>query len=153
MPERGFGRTVIRFREINDGAFNFTAELYLIHGSMTDAGPEFTAFDCAILIETIEHIDPGRLSALEHAVFRKMQPATVVVTTPNAEFNPHRFRHSDHRFEWDRTKFQRWARGVAARNGYDVVRHDIGGAHPTLGGASQMAVFKIEISLRDFRAA
>lgn len=136
-----------------------TAEVELIHGSMTDAGPEFTAFDCAILIETIEHIDPGRLSALEHAVFRKMQPATVVVTTPNAEFNPllgvpaHRFRHSDHRFEWDRTKFQRWARGVAARNGYDVVRHDIGGAHPTLGGASQMAVFKIEVSRRDTLAA
>lgn len=107
----------------------------------------FKGYDCAVLIETIEHLDPGQLSGLEEAVFAKMRPRTVVVTTPNAEFNvllgvpPHRFRHPDHRFEWDRARFERWAHGVSARHGYGVVCTDIAGCHPQLGGASQMAVF------------
>lgn len=123
------------------------ARIELIHGSMTEAGLAFTDFDVAVLIETLEHIEPGRLSALERAVFHTMHPATVVITTPNADFNrllgvpSHRFRHPDHRFEWDRAKFQRWVRGVATRNGYDAACHDVGGRHPALGGASQMAVF------------
>jgi small RNA 2'-O-methyltransferase len=115
--------------------------------SMTKADQELAGFDCAVLIETIEHVDPDRLSALDRAVFRGMRPRTVVVTTPNAEFNPllgvppRRFRHPDHRFEWSRAKFQNWAEGVARRNGYAVRCADIGGRHPELGGASQMAVF------------
>lgn len=122
-------------------------ELAFLHGSITEQGPALAGFDCAVLVETIEHVDPGRLSALERAVFGRMRPLTVVVTTPNAEFNPmlgvpaHRFRHPDHRFEWDRARFARWARGVATRNGYRVECSDIAGAHPVHGGASQMAVF------------
>lgn len=125
-----------------------TAQVDLIHGSMTDGEAALRGFDCAFLVETIEHIDPDRLSVLERAVFAEMRPATVVVTTPNAEFNrllgvpAHRFRHPDHRFEWDRAKFRRWAPGVAARNSYNVTCHDIAGHHPALGGASQMAVFE-----------
>ena len=48
-------------------------------------------------------------------------PATVVVTTPNAEHNarypglaPGTFRHRDHRFEWTRPQFRDWAVSVAA---------------------------------------
>ncbi|MFN3655930.1 MAG: methyltransferase [Pseudolabrys sp.] len=123
------------------------AQVELVHGSMTDGGAALTGFDCAILIETIEHIDPDRLSVLERALFAEMRPTTIVITTPNAEFNPllgvpsHRFRHPDHRFEWDRSKFCRWAAGVAARHSYGVACRDIAGSHPALGGASQMAVF------------
>lgn len=126
-----------------------TAQVNLIHGSMVEAGAALTGFDCAILIEAIEHTDPERLSVLERAVFAQMRPATVVITTPNAEFNPllgvpaHRFRHPDHRFEWDRTKFRRWADGVANRNNYRVLCRDIAGRHPSFGGASQMAVFAV----------
>jgi len=129
-------------------ALDSGAEVELIHGSMTVCEAALKGFDCAILIETIEHLDPSQLSALERAVFLEMRPATVVITTPNAEFNvllgvpPHRFRHPDHRFEWNRAKFRRWAQGVAGRAGYDVACHDIAGCHPQLGGASQMAVFK-----------
>jgi 3' terminal RNA ribose 2'-O-methyltransferase Hen1 len=121
----------------------------LIHGSIMEGGAALTGFDCAILVETIEHIAPDQLSVLERVVFAGMRPATVVITTPNAEFNPllgvpaHRFRHPDHRFEWDREKFRRWARGGAARNGYHVACRDIAGRHPVLGGASQMAVFHL----------
>ncbi len=124
-----------------------TTHVELVHGSMIERGAAFAGFDCALLIETIEHVDPHRLSVLERAVFGDIRPATVVITTPNAEFNPllgvpsHRLRHPDHRFEWDRARFQRWARGVADRNGYQAVCRDSAGRHPILGGASQMAVF------------
>ena len=76
-----------------------------------------------------------------------MRPQHVIVTTPNADYNPvlgvpaHRFRHPDHHFEWSRDRFGQWADGVAARGGYTVTRRDVAGAHPALGGASQMALF------------
>ncbi|NDV88483.1 methyltransferase domain-containing protein [Aurantimonas aggregata] len=120
----------------------------LVHGSLIEAGPTYTGFDCAVLVETIEHVDPARLGSLERAVFAVMRPATVVVTTPNAEFNgllgvpPNRFRHPDHRFEWDRPRFRQWAEGVALRNRYQVACSDIAGNHRDLGGTSQMAVFE-----------
>jgi len=44
-------------------------------------------------------------------------------------------------FEWTRAQFRTWAQGVADRQGYAVRTSDIAGAHPDLGGASQMAVF------------
>lgn len=124
-----------------------TTSVTLIHGSMTQANAALTGFDCAVLVETIEHLNPNQLAALERAVFGTMRPATIIVTTPNAEFNTllgvptHRFRHPDHRFEWDRAKFRHWANGVAGRNHYGCLCSDIAGNHPTRGGASQMAVF------------
>lgn len=135
------------------------AQIELVHGSMTEPDTALTGFDCAILLETIEHMDPERFSVLESAVFYRMRPATVVITTPNAECNPllgvpsHRFRHPDHRFEWDRARFQRWVRGVAVRNGYEAVCSDIAGNHPLYGGASQMAVFRIASCPGNRRAA
>ena len=78
-----------------------------------------------------------------------MRPRVVVLTTPNAEFNPllgvppSRFRHPDHRFEWTREKFRVWCRRVAEGAGYSLRFADVGGLHPTLGGASQMAVFQL----------
>jgi len=119
----------------------------LRRGSMTEADPALAGFDCAVLIETFEHIDPSHLSQLERAVFGQMQPQCVIITTPNAEFNPllgvppHRFRHPDHRFEWPRARFRTWGHRVAGVWGYDVRFSDIAGFHPDLGGASQMAVF------------
>lgn len=123
------------------------AKVELVRGSMTERRAAFAGFDCAVLSETIEHIAPDRLSVLERAVFGQMRPATVIITTPNAEYNAvlgvpaHRFRHPGHLFEWDRAKFASWASGVAARNGYTVTCRDLAGSHPKLGGASQMAVF------------
>ncbi|MFN7101518.1 MAG: methyltransferase domain-containing protein [Pseudorhizobium sp.] len=115
--------------------------------------------DCALLVEVIEHISPDRLSALERSVFSQMRARTVVVTTPNADFNAllgvpaHRFRHRDHRFEWGRKRFRAWANGLAARHDYRVEFSDIGGSHPTWGGPSQMAVFDAVSVHRSTRAA
>lgn len=117
-------------------------------GSMTEPDADLAGYDCALLVETIEHIDPDRLSRLERALFTTLRPGRVVITTPNAEFNPllgvprGRFRHPDHRFEWDRARFRRWGRRAARAAEYGVSFHDIAGLHPDLGGASQMAVFR-----------
>ena len=138
------GRLRARLDALGDAA---VAQVELVHGSMIEGGAALAGFDCAVLIETIEHIAPGQLAALERSVFGEMGPGTVVVTTPNAEFNAllgvptHRFRHPDHRFEWDRPTFRRWAEAVAMRNGYTVTCRDSAGHHPALGGASRMAVF------------
>lgn len=114
----------------------------LVHGSMTEGGAALRGFDCAVLVETVEHTDPERLSILERSVFGLMRPQCVVITTPNADFNPelgvpaHRLRHPDHRFEWGHARFRRWSQGVAERNGYAVTCAGLA------GGASQMAVFR-----------
>lgn len=120
----------------------------LINGSFTRPDRSLAGLDAAILVETIEHIEPDTLSAMEQAVFFDLAPATVVVTTPNQEFNTilgvprHRYRHPDHRFEWARPRFRSWATSLARRNNYEVEFEDVGGKHPLYGGASQMATFK-----------
>ncbi|NEX18364.1 MAG: methyltransferase type 12 [Halochromatium sp.] len=120
----------------------------LRQGSLTTPDSGLIGFDCALLIETIEHINPRDLGQVEQAIFARMCPQTVIITTPNAEYNPllevppNRFRHPDHRFEWDRSRFQRWTRGVAQRHGYGLRHRDIGGVDPVYGGASQMALFQ-----------
>lgn len=135
-------------RRLRTSAAGRTSTIELLCDSISNIGPALAGFDCAVLLETIEHIEPDRLSAMEAAVFGRARPRTVVVTTPNAEFNPllgvpaHRFRHPDHRFEWTRRRFRRWAEGLAARSGYRVSCEDIAGQHAELGGASQMAVFE-----------
>ena len=38
-------------------------------------------------MEVIEHLDPPRLAAFERVVFEFARPRTVVLTTPNIEYN------------------------------------------------------------------
>ena len=89
---------------------------------------------------SIEHLDPPRLAAFERVVFEFARPATIVLTTPNREYNvtwPNlaagAFRHEDHRFEWTRAEFQAWASGVADRYGYSVEFRSVGPEHAELG--------------------
>lgn len=123
------------------------ARIEIREASMTEPTPDLRGFDCAVLLETIEHIDPDRLSKLERALFVSMRPQTVVITTPNVEYNellgvpPHRMRHPDHRFEWGRAKFRHWCLRAGQVAGYEVRVEDIAGCRPAIGGASQMAVF------------
>ncbi len=122
--------------------------LSLLHGSFTDEDPRLVGFDAAVLLEAIEHIDPDRLSTVERAVFGYFRARLVLVTTPNREYNDlygqpeERLRHPDHRFEWSRARFQSWAGGVAARNGYEVTFAGIGWEHPVRGCSTQMARFE-----------
>lgn len=124
------------------------ARVTLAEGSLLAPPPALRGFEAAAMVEVLEHLDPSRLSAMEEAVFGRIDPRILVLTTPNAEFNgllgvpPGRMRHPGHRFEWTRAKFRTWAKGAAARWGRAVSFCDVGGAHPDLGGSSQMAVFR-----------
>lgn len=124
------------------------ARIKLVHGSVLYRDKRFAGFDAAALVEVIEHLDPPRLNACERTVFEFARPNTVVVTTPNSEYNVKfdglptgQFRHKDHRFEWTRAEFSRWAEDVAARFGYRVIMSSIGDEHPVVGAPTQMAVF------------
>ena len=120
----------------------------LRQSALTYADASLTGFDAAVLMEVVEHVEPERLPALEHTVFAAARPTTVLVTTPNAEYNAlfetlsaNTFRHTDHRFEWTRKEFRDWSGGVAGRNGYDVRHLPIGPEDPALGSPTQLAVF------------
>ncbi|QBS43627.1 3' terminal RNA ribose 2'-O-methyltransferase Hen1 [Nocardia sp. CS682] len=126
--------------------------LTLLQGALTYTDARLRGYDAAVLMEVIEHVDPPRLGALEHAVFAAAAPRAVLVTTPNAEVNVRfeglaagAFRHADHRFEWTRAEFAAWADGVAARHGYSVRFVPIGVVDAEFGAPTQMAVFsKVE---------
>lgn len=123
------------------------ARIQVRYGSFEQAEPGLCGFDAAVMLETIEHIEPRRLSLVEDAVFGGFRPATVLITTPNQEYNrlhgmaPGELRHAGHRFEWPRAKFRQWAAGVAARKGYEVQFFDVGPPHPVHGSSTQMARF------------
>jgi 3' terminal RNA ribose 2'-O-methyltransferase Hen1 len=123
------------------------ARVELLQSPLTYRDRRLGGFDAAALVEVIEHLDPPRLGALERNVFADARPATVVVTTPNAEYNVRwpgldgGMRHPDHRFEWTREEFAAWSEAVAARNGYTVRRLPVGSDDPEVGPPTQMAVF------------
>ena len=124
------------------------ARVSLLQGSLTYRDKRLEGFDAAALVEVIEHLDPPRLAALERNVFEFAKPSTVVVTTPNREYNAHwetlpagTMRHSDHRFEWTRLEFETWARAVAERFAYAVRFVAVGVEDAALGSPTQMAVF------------
>lgn len=124
----------------------------LLHGSLTYRDQRWEGCDAAALVEVVEHLEPDRLPALSKVVFGAARPGTVVVSTPNAEYNalfPNlpagAYRHSDHRFEWTRAQFAAWCEGVCAAHGYGVELSDIGEVDATLGAPTQMAVFTREV--------
>jgi hypothetical protein len=115
---------------------------------LTYRDARFSGFDAACAIEVIEHIEPSRLGAFERVVFEFATPSTVIVTTPNAEYNAKfeslpagKMRHRDHRFEWTRAEFEAWASAVADRYGYAVRFAPVGEVDPALGPPTQMGVF------------
>ena len=125
------------------------ARLTLLHGALTYRDDRLKGFDAAALVEVVEHLDPARLPAFEAAVWQWARPETVVLTTPNREYNAHweslpqgKLRHRDHRFEWTRAEFAQWATRVADENGYSVEVRPLGPQDEALGAPSQMAVFR-----------
>jgi 3' terminal RNA ribose 2'-O-methyltransferase Hen1 len=122
--------------------------LKIFQSSLSYRDDRLAGLDAAVLMEVIEHVDPGRLAALERAVFGFAAPGAVLVTTPNAEYNAcfeslpaGAMRHRDHRFEWTRAEFAGWATRVAADFGYQVSLAPVGPEHPAYGPPTQLAVF------------
>ncbi|MFG2798324.1 3' terminal RNA ribose 2'-O-methyltransferase Hen1 [Streptomyces pseudovenezuelae] len=126
------------------------SRVQLFQGSLAYTDKRLKGYDAAVLSEVIEHLDLPRLPALEYAVFGAARPRTVLVTTPNVEYNVRweslpagHVRHGDHRFEWTRQEFRAWASSVAERHGYDVEFVPVGPDDPEVGPPTQMAVFTL----------
>lgn len=122
--------------------------LTLRQSSVTYRDDALTGYDAVLLVEVIEHLESDRLPSLERNVFGFAAPRSVIVTTPDADYNSHydlgehEMRHPDHRFEWNRTEFAQWAHAVAAQHGYAVAFRSIGG--PAGDAPTQMALFTRE---------
>ncbi|KAK4696028.1 small RNA 2'-O-methyltransferase, partial [Phenoliferia sp. Uapishka_3] len=105
--------------------------------------------DAIVATEVIEHLQPQALAKFASVVLGVYQARTVIVTTPNHEFNPYFissskeeesqnrfadptgrtnrvFRDSDHQFEWTQEEFQSWAKTVAGENDYRVAFSGVG---------------------------
>ncbi len=100
-------------------------------------------------MEVVEHLDPPRLAAFEKVLFKHAKPKTIIVTTPNREYNTMweglpagAMRHRDHRFEWTRDEFKKWAGGLAEHYNYSVAYYMIGPDSSSYGSPTQMGVFK-----------
>ncbi|PRY43231.1 3' terminal RNA ribose 2'-O-methyltransferase Hen1 [Geodermatophilus tzadiensis] len=124
------------------------ARIRLLQSGLTYTDVRLRGYDAAVLMEVVEHLDLDRLPALEHAVFGAAAPATVVVTTPNVEYNVRfeglpagTFRHRDHRFEWTRQQFADWVAAAGDRYGYTARLLGVGEEDPDVGTPTQMAVF------------
>ncbi|NXA49132.1 HENMT methyltransferase, partial [Nothocercus julius] len=121
----------------------------LHHGSVAHKDPCMLGFDLITCIELIEHLEESELEKFPEVVFGFMAPAMVVISTPNSDFNPllpgvTPFRHPDHKFEWNRAEFQRWALNIARCYDYSVEFTGVG-PPPTgmedVGFCTQIGVF------------
>ncbi len=148
-PSVRYLETAARRLYLTDAGDAKRERIQLQMGSLTYGDRRWQGFDAATLVEVIEHIDPPRLSSLELSLFGDARPRTVVVTTPNRDYNvlfegmePGTLRHNDHRFEWTRDEFSAWATRVADAHGYAVEIRPLGPLDDTHGAPSQMAIFR-----------
>src|SRR5215472_7252037 len=160
LPEKEFSEVVgmdVSFRsleiatqrlKLNRMPTKHQEKLKLIHGSLMYRDKRLAGYDAATVVEVIEHLDAPRLAAFERVLFEAARPKTVIVTTPNAEYNVKfetlpagQFRHKDHRFEWTRQEFQGWSGRIAERFGYKVRFLPVGEEDSQVGAPTQMGVF------------
>ncbi|WP_340020801.1 class I SAM-dependent methyltransferase [Paenibacillus sp. FSL K6-1096] len=75
-----------------------------------------------ILTEVVEHMSEAEAAALIRQIIREVDFGQLIVTTPNADFNPYYelegFRHEDHKWEKGQAAFQEWL--TATLQGLDV---------------------------------
>ncbi len=128
---------------------NQKERIKLMQGSLMYRDKRLGGFDAAAVAEVIEHLDAPRLVAFERVLFEFARPKTIVLTTPNAEYNVKfetlpagRFRHRDHRFEWTRGEFETWANEIGKRFGYTTEFKTIGEVDPQVGAPTQMGIFR-----------
>jgi 3' terminal RNA ribose 2'-O-methyltransferase Hen1 len=121
----------------------------IFQGSATYRDERIKGFEAIALIEVIEHLDEERLPAMAKVVFAFAKPDTVVISTPNAEYNvvyerleAESFRHDDHRFEWTRKEFADWCRHICDAFGYDAEIFPVGQEEEHIGAPSQLAIFR-----------
>ena len=153
VTEPGIGRlagvdvSVTALRRAGDSLSRFAA-VELWQSSLMYSDTRCRGFDAVVLMEVIEHVEPDRLDTVESSVFETMAPSSVIVTTPNRDYNPiyglgcNEFRHPDHRFEFTRAEFEQWCERVADEHRYSVTVTTIGEVDIDAGSSSQLAVFR-----------
>ena len=132
----------------------YPLDVYHIAGSVGDKDARLKNVDAVTAIELIEHLYPETLAAFPRIVFEHMKPKLVVITTPNRDFNvlfPNfegPFRHWDHKFEFTREEFYKWANTITENYPeYSVTFDGVGEQplnieyHESLGFCSQIAIF------------
>ncbi len=102
--------------------------------------------DVIVLCEVIEHIDEERLPKIMSLLLTQYSPQTLILTTPNAEYNKvyelNTMRHNDHRFEWTREQFQKWCSAMNTHEQYELSFTGIGDQHELYGQPTQMCIFR-----------
>ncbi len=63
------------------------SRINLIQGSLLYRDNRLHGFDAAAVVEVIEHLDPPRFADFERVLFEFAKPQSIVITTPNAEYN------------------------------------------------------------------
>lgn len=104
--------------------------------------------DVIILCEVIEHINEVRLPQVIHTLFTDYRPQTLIMTTPNREYNEvyqmdaDEIRHTDHRFEWTRAELEQYCTQWIQNRPYTFTISGIGDKHEQHGQPTQMVVFR-----------
>jgi 3' terminal RNA ribose 2'-O-methyltransferase Hen1 len=124
------------------------SRINLFQGSLTYKDKRLEGYDAAAVIEVIEHLDLNRLNAFERVIFEFAKPKTIIITTPNKEYNvmwekieQDDMRHDDHRFEWTRQEFSEWSKKIGEKYNYMIKLLPIGEEVEKIGAPSQMAIF------------
>ena len=127
-------------KRFSDAEFSVTPTIQW--GSLYYEEDNFRKADVFILCEVIEHINEDRLPQLMHLITDTYAPKSIIITTPNAEYNRvyelQQMRHDDHRFEWTRAQFKAWCSKVSPQ--YELHFEGIGVEHPAYGTPTQMCV-------------
>ncbi|KAL9224853.1 hypothetical protein vseg_000848 [Gypsophila vaccaria] len=136
----------------------------LYEGSITVFDSRLYGYDVGACLEVIEHMEEDQACLFGDVALGLFQPKMLVVSTPNYEYNvimqksnlatqeedpdekgetqTCKFRNHDHKFEWTREQFNRWATNLALKYNYGVEFGGVGGDGSEPGFASQIAVFK-----------
>lgn len=91
--------------------------------------PDYTLFkgiDTVILSEVIEHFLPQEIDNVLDIVFKGICPKSVILTTPNRDYNVNiklkegeTFRHPDHKFEFNLEEFKTFINNIKTKYNYD----------------------------------
>ena len=120
----------------------------LVTGSLFYRDDQWAGQDVIILCEVIEHINEHRLPQVMATLLDEYHPETLIMTTPNREYNAvyemeeQEIRHTDHRFEWTRAEWADHCQDWVSGRPYEVSLHGIGDISEIHGQPTQMAVFR-----------
>ncbi|WCJ24333.1 Small RNA 2'-O-methyltransferase [Euphorbia peplus] len=141
----------------------------LYDGSITELDSRLCGFDIGTCLEVIEHMEEDQACLFGDIALSYFRPKILIVSTPNYEYNvilqrsnqdedadekmesqSCKFRNHDHKFEWTRQQFNKWASELAKRHNYNVEFSGVGGSGDIEPGfASQIAVFTREILVEE----